>query len=164
MRSICNRFTHGPTCSAVYMAGSGQAGFDMVTFEERSGGGYVAIFVDNKYSGPPLDATTPLGSEEARRKWAHCLAWREESEAAGIMGIGPEDCFLVVASWRCGEGVGMEAMEALDDDSHILVLGREHLTRFYTPTLVSRPHLIAGRDLVRVEGDGLRPQAEDPTP
>ena len=141
----------------------------MVTFEEKSGGGYVAIFVDTKYSAP--QATTTLRSEEARRKWAHCLAWREESEAARIMKIGPEDCFLVVASWRSGEPVAIQATEALDKDSHILVLGRAELTRFYTPTLVSRPHLIAGGDLVRVEGaaadgDGLRPQAEvrDPTP
>ena len=140
----------------------------MVTFEEKAGGGHVAIFVDTKYSEP--EATTTLGLEEARRKWAHCLAWRENSEAARILGIGPEDCFLVVASWRCGEPVAIQATEAMDDDSHILVLGRAELTRFYTPTLVSRPHLIAGGDLVRVEGaaadgDGLRPQAEvrDPT-
>ena len=142
----------------------------MVTFEEKSGGGYVAIFVDTKYAAP--QATTTLGSEEARRKWAHCLAWREESEAARIMKIGPEDCFLVVASWRSGEPVAIQATEALDKDSHILVLGRAELTRFYTPTLVSRPHLILGRDLAGVEGpaaaggDSLPPQAglRDPTP
>ncbi len=123
----------------------------MVTFEKKSGGGYVAIFVETKYSAP--EATTILGSDEARRKWAHCLAWRENSEAARIMGIGPEDCFLVVASWRCGEPAAIQAREGMDKDSHILVLGRAELTRFYTPTLVSRPHWIAGSNLVRVEGN-----------
>jgi hypothetical protein len=59
-RSIFNRFTDRPSCNAVYLARSGQAGFDMVTFEEKTGGGYVAIFVDAKHSEP--DATTKLGS------------------------------------------------------------------------------------------------------
>jgi hypothetical protein len=164
-RSIFGRFTDRPICSAVYMARSGQAGFDMVTFENKSGGGYVAIFVDTKYSAP--EATTSLGSEEAGRKWAHCLTWRKDSEAAKILGIGPEDCFLVLASWRSGEPVAIQAREARDEDSHILVLGRAELTHFYTPTLVSRPHWIAGRALVQVEGDdGLSPHAEgrDPNP
>jgi hypothetical protein len=111
----------------------------------------VAIFVETKYTAP--EATTTLVSDEARRKWAHCLAWRENSEAARIMGIGPEDCFLVVASWRCGEPTAIQAREGMDKDSHILVLGRAELTRFYTPTLVSRPHCIAGSNLVRVEGN-----------
>jgi hypothetical protein len=173
-RSIFHGFTDHPMipiCSAVYMARSGQAGFDMVTFEEKSGGGHVAIFVDTKYSAPEATTTLPVGSEEARQKWAHCLAWREESEAARIMGIGPEDCFLVMASWRCSQIVDIQETEAMDDDSHILVLGRRELTRFYTPTLVSRAHLIAGQDLVLVEGastggDGMRSQAElrHPTP
>ncbi len=123
----------------------------MVTFEEKSGGGFVAIFVDTKYSAP--QATTSLGLEEARRRWALCLAWRKESEAARIMEIGPEDCFLVLASWSSGEPVAIQAREMMDKDSHILVLGRAELTHFYTPTLVSRPHWIAGRDLVRIEGE-----------
>ncbi len=151
----------------------------MVTFEEKAGGGHVAIFVDTKHSAP--EATTTLGSEEARRKWLHCLAWREESEAAKILRIGPKDCFLVVASWRSGDPVTIQATrsEAVDDDSRILVLGRTELARFYTPTLVSRPHLILCRDLAGFEepaaagpraaaagGDSLQPQAglRDPTP
>ena len=123
----------------------------------------MAIFVDTKYASQ--EATAALRPGEAQRKWAQCLAWREESEAARIMGIGQEDCFLVVASWHSGEHLAIQAMKAMDKDSHVLILGREELTRFYTPTLVSRPHLIAGRDLVGVAGaaaggDDLDPQAE----
>jgi hypothetical protein len=152
-RSIFGGFLDQPTCSAVYLARSGQAGFDMVTFEKKSGGGYVAIFVETRYSKP--EATTTLGSKEARQKWAHCLAWRENSEAARILEISPDDCFLVVASWRSGEPAAIQASEVMDEDSHILVLGRAELTRFYTPTLVSRPHWIAGSNLVRVEGNAV---------
>ena len=50
--------------------------------------------------------------------------------------------------------MAIQRREAEDDESHILVLGRAELTRFYTPTLVSRPHLIAGQDLVRFEAFG----------
>jgi hypothetical protein len=184
-RSIFHGFDGRPSCRAVHMAGSGQEGFDMVAFEEKAGGGHVAIFVDTKHrdhdAEPDSEATTTLESEEARRKWARCLAWRENSEAAGMLGIGPGDCFLVLASWNCRSEpmAAIQAREALEDESHILVLGRAELARFYTPTLVSRRHLIAGRDLVRVgvEGpaasgpaaaqcDGLSLQAEvrDPNP
>jgi len=146
MRSIFRGVSNHPSCRAVYMASSGQAGFDLVTFEGKAGGGHVAIFVDTQRS--EAEATTPLGAEEARWKWAHCLAWREQSAAAGMLGVGPEDCFLVVASWRCCEPEPTGAGEAMDDESHILFLGRAELARFYTPTLVSRPHLIADRDVL----------------
>lgn len=148
-RSIFGGFTGKPSCRAVYLAKHGQAGFDMVLFEARTGGGHVAIFIDTKYSTP--ESTTRLKSDEPAKKWQHCLSWCADSEAARALGVGPEDCFLVIASWRCGDPEAIRAKEARDDKSRTVVLGRADLMRLYTPTLVSQPHFIMGEQLVRVE-------------
>ena len=148
-RSIFGASFDKASCCAVYTAKSGQPGFDMVTFEKKAEGGYVAIFVDNKYSRP--GSTKELGSKEVRKKWAHCIAWCKSSLACKKLGVTADQCFLVIASWRHGNPRSIQDRELLDKDSHILVLGREDLTRLYTPTLVSRVHFIDGQSIVRVE-------------
>ena len=57
----------------------------------------------------------------------------------------------MIASWRHGNPRSIQDRESLDKDSHVLVLGREDLTRLYTSTLVSRMHFIYGQSIVRVE-------------
>lgn len=147
-QSIFGKSFDKPSCCAVYTAKSGQDGFDMVIFERKLKGGYIAIFVEIK-SDP--NSKTRLGFKEVQEKRSLCLAWSKHSRACKELGIGSEDCFLVVASWRHGDPVRVQGVEALDSQSHILILGREDLTLLYTPTLVSRLHFITGNKLVRVE-------------
>ena len=165
VQSIFRGFTDRPTCSAVYMAPAGQAGFDMVTFVKEAGGSpnrYVTIFVEAKYSRP--QAKTKLKLREPRKKWEHCLAWLRGSEAAKLLEIRPEDCFLVIASWWSGKALAFQAPEAEDDVSQILVLGREEeLSQFYTPTLVSSPNYIADRDYDKTRASRRRLNTIGPT-
>jgi hypothetical protein len=148
-RSIFGGFSATPSCQAVYMANSGQWGFDMVMFEKKVGGGHVAIFVDTKYSHP--SAQTTLRKSDLGLKWVNCLEWCKKSEAIKALKIALEDCFLVMASWRFGNPVILRKELLLDQASRILLLDRNDLMRLYTATLVSRPHLITGNSLVRVE-------------
>jgi hypothetical protein len=150
-RSIFGGFLSTPSCQAVYMAHSGQWGFDMVMFEGKVGGGHVAIFVDTKYSQP--SAETYLRRDDLGLKWDHCVEWCRNSQATRALGVTPEDCFLVMASWRfqVGNLAKIRQELLLDENSRILLLDRNDLTSFYTPTLVSRPHLITGNSLVCVE-------------
>jgi hypothetical protein len=139
-RSIFHLFEGSPSCRAVYIAKPGQAGFDMIMFEERAAGGHVAIFVANKYTEP--GTTTWLKGQEPRAKLDFCLQWCEESQECKALGIKSEDCFLVVASWRNGEPERIQRCELNDPESRILVLGRSQLMSLYTPTLISRPQFI----------------------
>jgi hypothetical protein len=67
-----------------------------------------------------------------------------------VFKVTPQDCFLVLASWRhTSASIRQELL--LDQDSRIMLLDRNDLTSLYTSTLVSRPYLISGSSLVRVE-------------
>jgi len=145
-RSIFGGFSATPSCQAVYMSNSCQWGFDMVMFEKKVGGGHVAIFINTEYSRPSAEMT--LRKSDLGPKWVHCLEWCKKSEAIKTLKIAPEDCFLVMASWRFGNPVKLRKDLLLDQASRILLLDRKDLTRLYTPTLVSRPHLITGNSLV----------------
>ena len=145
-RSIFGGLSAMPSCQAVYLAHSGQRGFDMVMFEKKVGGGHVAIFVDTKYS--QRNAETYLKRTDLGQKWDSCLEWCRSSQAIRALKVVPEECFLVMASWRIGNPAKFRRDLLLDHDSRILLLDRNDLTSLYTPTLVSRPHWLTGNSLV----------------
>jgi hypothetical protein len=149
--SIVGGFFATPNCESVYVVRNSRNGFDMVLFERKVGGGHVAIFIDTKYSNP--GAETHLDASEVGRKWELCRQWCQKSEAIETLRVTAEDCFLVVPSWRnaCS---GLRERISLERNGHILLLDRSDLTELYTPTLASRPHWIAGNELVRVERAG----------
>ena len=146
-QSIFSSCAPKPSCQAVYTARGGQPGFDMVTFERKVGGGYVAIFVETSYSEPR--STMLLRSEGPRKKLAECLKWLDSDglQLKTAMKLKVQDCFLVLASWRDGNPTAIQKRESGDPESHILVLGRQDLTHLYTPTLISRLQLIRGDTL-----------------
>jgi hypothetical protein len=148
-RSIFCGLSATPSCQAVYLAHSGQWGFDMVMFEKKVGGGHVAIFIDTNYSPP--NAETCLRSSDLGQKWDNCLEWCRTSQAMRALEVASEDCFLVMVSWRFGDPAKNRKHLLRDQRSRILLLDRNDLTRLYTPTLASRPHLITGKSLVCVE-------------
>ncbi len=133
----------------VYTARKSQRGFDMVMFERKVGGGHVAIFVDTKDSEP--GSTRLVGSYELRKKWNKCLKWFEQKSDLKIsLNMTSKDCFLVLASLRLVDATAMQKRESRDPNSHIIVLGRQELTRLYTPTfIVGLPRLILSDKLVR---------------
>jgi hypothetical protein len=147
-RSIFGSLSATPSCRAVYLAHSGQEGFDMILIERKVDGGHVAIFVDTKSLHP--SAATYLEKSVLKQKWDLCLSWRQSSQATKALELAPDDCFLVIVSWR-NVAAKIRDELLLDQGSRIVLLDHYQLTSLYTPTLVSRLHLITGNKLALVE-------------
>jgi hypothetical protein len=122
------------SCRAVFLGAPRQPGFDSCTIEPKaSGNGYIAIFVNNKCSSPL--AKTSLDQDDLAQCWKGCEGFLGNPVFVDLE-ITVADCFLVIAAWRT-----MKLREP-NEDSRIIVLGREDLAGLYTPSLIARPEFI----------------------
>jgi len=117
---------------------------DSAAFEQKVGGGFIAINWENKFSEP--GATTVLDPEyDVKRKYELMMnaykphlvggkyAGRTRS-AVGELQLKSEDVFLVVCSWR--------HCNVKPPNNNVIILTRTELERLYSPSLVSRPHFL----------------------
>jgi hypothetical protein len=132
---------------------SNNSGFEMVTFEKKVGGGYIAINIECKFSWP--NSTTTLSSSEIYNKYESTerkylnhvikepqMITRSDKKVSqanntpvGKLGMTKEDIYLVVISWR---KVGKLEPNVVDN-KNIIVVEKENLEKIYSPSLVSRP-------------------------
>ncbi|GES76038.1 hypothetical protein GLOIN_2v1783590 [Rhizophagus clarus] len=113
-------------------------GFEMVMFEKKTEGGYIAINVECKFSYP--DSVSKLSSDKIRKKYKSVRTKyfshvKSDSETIiGELGMTIDDIYLVMVTWR--------DMGKLDDDimnnKNIIIVEKKNLEVIYSPSLVSR--------------------------
>jgi hypothetical protein len=133
---------------------STNSGFDMVTFEKKVEGGFIAINIKCKFSWP--NSSTTLSSSEIRDKYESTekkyinhvkrepqsitrfikeVELQASDTSVGKLGMTKEDIYLVVISWRKVEKLDSN----VKDNKNIIVVRKENLENIYSPSLVSRP-------------------------
>ncbi|CAB4441815.1 unnamed protein product [Rhizophagus irregularis] len=130
---------------------SNNSGFEMVIFEKKVGGGYIAINIECKFSWPKSNTSysdiqkkykstvdkylNHIKTEPQMKTRSTKMELQATNTPVGKLEMTKDDIYLVVISWR--------NVANLDSDirrnKNIIVVKKENLEKIYSPSLVSRP-------------------------